>query len=112
MLIDNETEEIIVTKQKFYKKIGEFVNPQFTIKYIKDLKLVECKALCDLRNLKVPKPPKEPNMNTLGNITIKQLTDIISDIFDKKFDEKIKPIEKIRCYWKWYKRNKSRYQNA
>ena len=76
-LIDNEIEEIIVTKQKFYKKIGEFVNPQFTIKYIKDLKLVECKALCDLRNLKVPKPPKEPNMNTLGNITIKQLTDII-----------------------------------
>ncbi len=32
-------------------------------------------------------------MNTLGNITIKQLTDIISGIFDKKFDEKIKPIE-------------------
>ncbi len=87
MPIDNNFEEIVVTKQQFNKKIGEFIEPKFTIKYIKDSELVECKALCDLRNLKVPKPPKEPNM-TVGNLTIQELTNIIS----KVFDEKIKPI--------------------
>ena len=29
---------------------------------------------------------------TVGNLTIEQLTNIISNIFDKKFDKKIKPI--------------------
>ena len=40
---------------------------------------MECKALCDLRNLKVPKPPKEPDM-TVGSLTIQELTSIIKTV--------------------------------
>ncbi|WP_406617852.1 hypothetical protein ACJA27_03180 [Mycoplasmopsis lipophila] len=74
---------MVVTKQQFNKKIGEFIEPKFTIRYIKNSELVECKALCDLRNLKVPKPPKKPDM-TEGNLTIQKLTNIISKVFDEK----------------------------
>ena len=71
---------MVVTKQQFNKKIGEFIEPKFTIRYIKNSELVECKALCDLRNLKVSKPPKEPDM-AAGNLTIQKLTNIISKVF-------------------------------
>ncbi|MGP1451667.1 MAG: hypothetical protein ACTTJO_02785 [Metamycoplasmataceae bacterium] len=74
---------MVVTKQQFNKKIGEFIEPKFTIRYIKNSELVECKALCDLRNLKVSKPPKEPDM-AAGNLTIQKLTNIISKVFDEK----------------------------
>ena len=110
MPIDNNSEEIVVTKQQFNKKIGEFIEPKFTIKYIKDSELVECKALCDLRNLKVPKPPKEPNM-TVGNLTIQELTNIIEKIFDKKFDEKIKPIQEQMVTKKEFKKLEDKINN-
>ena len=30
---------------------------------------------------------------TVGNLTIQELNNIISDVFDKKFDERLKPIQ-------------------
>ncbi|WP_406617648.1 hypothetical protein ACJA27_02090 [Mycoplasmopsis lipophila] len=72
-------DEILVNKKEFNKKIGEFQNPKFTIRYIKDLGIIKCEATCDLNDLKVPKPPKEPDM-TVGSLTIQELTNIIKNV--------------------------------
>ena len=96
-------DEILVNKKEFNKKISEFQNPKFTIRYIKDLGIIKCEATCDLNDLKVPKPPKEPDMNNLGNLTIEQLTSIIKTVVVENtlskedviqiVDEKLKPIQ-------------------
>ncbi|WP_406617649.1 hypothetical protein ACJA27_02095 [Mycoplasmopsis lipophila] len=96
-------DEILVNKKEFNKKIGEFQNPKFTIRYIKDLGIIKCEITCDLNDLKVPKPPKETDMNNLGNLTIEQLTSIIKTVVVKNtlskedviqiVDEKLKPIQ-------------------
>ena len=94
-------DEILVSKKEFNKKISEFENPKFTIKYIKDFRIIKCEGTCDLNDLKVLKPPKEPDM-TVGSLTIQELTTIIKTVIVKNtlskenviqiVDEKLKPI--------------------
>ncbi len=72
-------DKILVSKKDFNKKISEFENPKFTIKYIKDFGIIKCEGTCDLNDLKVPKPPKEPDM-TVGSLTIQELTTIIKTV--------------------------------
>ena len=94
-------DEILVSKKEFNKKISEFENPKFTIKYIKDFGIIKCEGTCDLNDLKVPKPPKEPDMTDVS-LTIQELTTIIKTVIVENtlskenviqiVDEKLKPI--------------------
>ncbi|MGP1451168.1 MAG: hypothetical protein ACTTJO_00115 [Metamycoplasmataceae bacterium] len=80
-----------ISKKEFLNEIKKFQHPRFVIELKKEENVLECKVICNLNDLKIPIPVEEPSM-TVGNLTIEQLTNIISNIFDKKFDEKIKPI--------------------
>ncbi|MGP1451425.1 MAG: hypothetical protein ACTTJO_01475 [Metamycoplasmataceae bacterium] len=65
--------------------------------------IIKCEATCDLNDLKVPKPPKEPDM-TVGNLNIQELTSIIKTVVVENtlsredvieiVDQRLKPIEK------------------
>ncbi|MGP1451167.1 MAG: hypothetical protein ACTTJO_00110 [Metamycoplasmataceae bacterium] len=81
-----------ISKKEFLNEIKKFQHPRFVIELKKEENVLECKVICNLNDLKIPIPVEEPSM-TVGNLTIEQLTNIISNIFDKKFNEKIKPIE-------------------
>ncbi|WP_406618099.1 hypothetical protein ACJA27_00815 [Mycoplasmopsis lipophila] len=65
--------------------------------------IIKCEATCDLNDLKVPKPSKEPDM-TVGNLNIQELTSIIKTVVVENtlsredvieiVDQRLKPIEK------------------
>ncbi|MGP1451426.1 MAG: hypothetical protein ACTTJO_01480 [Metamycoplasmataceae bacterium] len=68
-----------ITKTQFLNDIKNYQHPIYVVELKQKENILEYKAICKLNDLKVPKPPKEPDM-TVGNLNIQELTSIIKTV--------------------------------